>query len=351
MSVFPIKRKDGTQAWYYDFTINGIRYRQNAGATKTQALRAQEKKRGEVLEGNFGLQKIRNTPIKEFAKIFLKRREHLRSYKRDDLSVRTLLKFFKGKFLSGINPSDIEDYIGYRMSQGVSNATINRELACLKRMFTQAIKWGDASQNPVKQVDFLDEPPGRTRFLSLEEAQRLINSCPEHLSPIVITALNTGMRLMEILTLQWKQVHIDNVVEPYIEVIMTKNNQKRFIELNDDMVKLLKGLDGNGSNYVFLGSKCLPLQSVKKPFATALNRANIEDFRFHDLRHTFASHYLMSGGDLMSLKEILGHSSMKMVMRYAHLARAYKRKMVNNLNGSFTKCQIYAKSEDLQDVG
>lgn len=351
MSVYSIKRKDGTLAWYYDFTINGVRYRQNAGVTKTQALRAQEKRRSEIIEGNFGLKRIRNTPINDFAKIFLKRREHLRSYKRDELSVRTLLKFFKGKFLTGINPSDIEDYIGIRMSQGVSNATINRELACLKRMYTQAIKWGDARNNPVKEVDMLDEPPGRTRFLSVDEAQLLIKCCSDHIKPIVVTALYTGMRLMEILSLEWRYVHIEHVIEPYIEIIHTKNNQKRFIELNDDMVGLFRKLKTTGSNHVFLGTKGVRLHSVKKPFKAALDRAKIKDFKFHDLRHTFASHYVMSGGDLMSLKEILGHSSMKMVMRYAHLARAYKRKMVNNLNGSFMECQIYAKNENLPDVG
>ena len=78
-----------------------------------------------------------------------------------------------------------------------------------------------------------------------------------------------------------------------------------------------------------------PLQSVKKPFATALNKAGITNFKFHDLRHTFASHFVMNGGDLFALKEILGHSSLKMVLRYAHLASAHKRKMLNNLNGKF----------------
>ena len=75
---------------------------------------------------------------------------------------------------------------------------------------------------------------------------------------------------------------------------------------------------------------------MRKPFVNALKRAGIEDFRFHDLRHTFASHYVMNGGDLLALKEILGHSDMKMVERYAHLASAHKRRQINNLKGKFT---------------
>ena len=83
---------------------------------------------------------------------------------------------------------------------------------------------------------------------------------------------------------------------------------------------------------------------MKNPFNRVLKLAGISDFRFHDLRHTFASHYVMSGGDLMSLRDILGHSSLKMVERYSHLAFAYKRKMINNINGKFTICQIFAKN-------
>ena len=345
MSVFHLTRKDGSKGWYYDFTHNGVRYRSIAGSTKTQALRAQERKRIELIEGDLGYKKIRNPKISQFSQIFLQRRKHLKSLKRDELSVRILLRFFKNKPLMSITPSDIEDYIGRRMCEGVSNATINRELACLKRMFSLAIKWGDAKLNPVKEVDFLKEPPGRTRFLSIEEAQVLIRSSADHLKPILVMALNTGMRRMEILRLKWKHVHIENVIEPYVEIVKTKNNRKRFIMLNQDVVLLLKEMKPNGSEYVFLGSKGVPLKSVTKPFGTALRRAGISDFRFHDLRHTFASHYIMNGGELMSLKEILGHSSIRMVMRYAHLASSYQRMKLENLSGKFSLRQIYAKSE------
>lgn len=340
MSVFFKKRKDGTLAWYYDFMYNNIRYRSVGGTTKTQALRAQEKRRSKVISGEFDLEgRVGNIKIEKFAQTYLERRKHLRSHVRDGLSTRTLLKFFKGKTLYSIRPQDIEDYIGYRMNCRVANATINRELACLKRMYSLAIKWGEAKKNPVKDVDFLEEPPGRTRFLSERECRRLIECSDNHLKPIIITALNTGMRLSEILTLNWKQIHIDIVIDPYIELGVdlgqTKNNKKRFVPLNEDMVSMLKTTN-NGSPFVFLGTREKPLKSVRKPFVKALERAEINDFRFHDLRHTFASHFVMNGGDLLSLKEILGHSNMKMVERYTHLASAHKRKQINNLNGKFS---------------
>ena len=125
MSTYSKKRKDGTTAWYYDFMYNNIRYREVGGTTKTQAIRAQEKRRDKVISGEYDLEeRLVNTKIDTFAETYLERRKHLRSHKRDDLSVRTLLKFFKGKILYQIKPQDIEDYIGYRMGCGVANATI-----------------------------------------------------------------------------------------------------------------------------------------------------------------------------------------------------------------------------------
>ncbi|MBN1684839.1 MAG: site-specific integrase, partial [Gammaproteobacteria bacterium] len=335
-----------SKAWFYDFMHNKVRYRGVGGTTKTQALRTLEKKRSELLNGEHGLQvQAKNPLVQDFIKTYLSRREHLRSRARDELSASHIGNYFKGKRLIAIKPSDIEDYKSFRRSQGVKNATINRELACLKRMYSLAIKWGDAKTNPVKDVDFLEEPPGRTRYLSEEEAMTLIKACNAALKPIVITALNTGMRLQEILGLKWKNVHLDSSIEPYIEIEETKNNKKRFIPLNDDLVTLFESIRNNHPEYVFIGTRGKPLLSVKRPFATALTKAGITDFKFHDLRHTFASHFVMNGGDLLALKDILRHSSLKMVMRYAHLASAHKRKLMNNLSGKFSDCHPIATSE------
>jgi integrase len=337
MGVFTIKRKDGSKAWYYSFMYNGVRYRKLGGSTKTQALLAMEKVRNSVFNEDYGLvEKVKNPRIEDFAKTFLERRKHIRSFKRDELSVRILLRYFRGKTMSSISSASIEDYIHYRKASGVSNSTINRELACLKRMYNLAIRWKEVRINPVTEIDFLEEPPGRTRFLSLKEAKRLIEKASEPIKPIIITALNTGMRLGEILSLRWSQVHIENMTDPAIEIIESKNNKKRFVPLNEDMIKLFNNIRSkNDSDHVFIGERGRPLRSIRNTFNLAMDRADIKDFRFHDLRHTFASHYLMSGGELLSLREILGHSDLKMVQRYAHLASKYKREMINNLSSKF----------------
>ena len=204
MAVYSKKRKDGSTAWFYDFMLSGVRYRGVAGSTKTQAMRAQEKIRTKVLGGKYELENdIKNPKIEEFAKVYLQRREHIRSRKRDELSVKTLLSFFEGKYLASIGPSLIQDYIVKRRGEKVANSTINRELACLKCMLNLAVKWGDTLTNPMKQVDLLEEPPGRTRYLHQDEATILLEHCNNsYLKPIVFTALNTGMRLGEILSLK-----------------------------------------------------------------------------------------------------------------------------------------------------
>lgn len=346
MSIYKKKRKDGTFAWYYDFAYRGRRYRGVGGTTKTQALRVLDKIRNEVFSGEYGIKRIVATKrIEEFSKTYLQRRQYLKSRERDELSNRTLLKFFSGKKLDKIFPSDVEDYIAKRKEDGVANATINRELACLKRMYNLAIKWNEAKTNPVKEVEFLREPPGRTRFLSAEEANKLLKSCNDNLRSIVFTALNTGMRLSEILHLKWNQVHIDTVIDPYVEINQSKNNKNRFIPLNEDMILLFENLKQIHPEFVFIGKRGQPLISIRTIFEKALKKAGILNFRFHDLRHTFASHFVMQGGDLLTLKEILGHSSMKMVERYAHLAQAHKRRQVNNLGGLFTKNATYMPPE------
>jgi integrase len=348
MAVYSKKKKDGTSTWFYDFMHNGVRYRGTGGVNKTQATRTMEKIRREVLNGEYELErKINNPRFEVYVKIYLADRKHMRSQKRDELSARTLLAFFKGKTLQEIKPPLIKKYMSHRRTKGVAPATVNRELACLKKIFTEAIESEDARENPVKKVKYYEEPPGRTRFLTEEEGQTLIECADDHLKPIIMTALHTGMRLGEILSLKWKQVFIDSVIEPYIELMKTKNNKKRYIPLTDDMVYMLEELKKkNGhSDSVFLSTRGLELKSVKFPFSKVIKKVGISDFRFHDLRHTFASHYVMNGGDLLALKEILGHSSIKMVERYSHLAAAYKRKQINNLSGKFTIHRLFATFE------
>jgi integrase len=198
--------------------------------------------------------------------------------------------------------------------------------------------------NRVRKVK-LDKEKKRLRFLSVEEAQGLVSVCDDHLRPIVVTALNTGMRRGEILGLKWENVDLQH---GFVLLSKTKNGERREIPVNDSLKAVFQRLPRRiDCQYVFHDPKTLkPYKEVKRSFETALTRAGITDFHFHDLRHTFASQLVMAGIDLVAVKELLGHKDIKMTLRYAHLAPAHKRKAVNVLDSLLNTSPICTPATD-----
>lgn len=214
-------------------------------------------------------------------------------------------------------------------------ATVNRLLATTKHMFTKAAEWEMVDESVLKRVrtvKLLPENNRRLRFLNKEECQSLVSVCPSYLKPIVITALNTGMRKEEILSLQWEK-HVD-LRHGFILLDVTKNGERRELPINQTLrnalSKVTRRLD---SPYVFTDEKGSRFKDIKKGFNAACRRAGIKDFHFHDLRHTFASHLVMVGVDITTIKELLGHKTLTMTLRYAHLAPSHKVKAVDLLEG------------------
>ena len=190
-----------------------------------------------------------------------------------------------------------------------------------------------ASEETLKQVRnvrFLKENNKRLRFLDVNECKRLISCCSKHLKPIVITALNTGMRRGEILSLKWEQVDLKH---GYISLRDTKSGEGRDIPINNTLERLFKEMPHSiESIYVFTGKDGDPYKGVKRSYNTALRNAEIYGATFHSLRHTFASQLIMAGVDLTSVQELLGHKSLNMTLRYAHLAPEHKTKAVKKLD-------------------
>ncbi len=195
----------------------------------------------------------------------------------------------------------------------------------------------------------------RLRYLSKEEIGRLLAQCKgrPHLHSIVLCALNTGMRRGEILSLHWNQIK-DGAI--YLE--KTKTNEPRQIPVNDDLEKVFKEIrreKGLSSPHVFTmsikkGKREETLQRIDRSFTKALKDAKIEDCRFHDLRHTFASHLIMNGASLKEVQELLGHKTMTMTLRYAHLSAEHKKKAVNLLNGLTAVTSVTEKPGLSQNV-
>ena len=181
------------------------------------------------------------------------------------------------------------------------------------------------------------KPRGRERYLDAEEIARLLAACAEsknpYLTTIVTVALNTGMRKAELLGLTWERVNLSTFT---ITLYKTKADKSRGIPVHGDLEAALRALEPDPAKRVGLLFKKRDGRrwgQVRTAFEAALDRAGIAGFRFHDLRHTFASHFVMRGGSLADLKEILGHADIKTTMRYSHLSTTHLRASMERMEG------------------
>ncbi|HJO55784.1 MAG TPA: site-specific integrase [Candidatus Scalindua sp.] len=314
--------------YWYDFQIQGTRYRKSTGKTKrrdAEHVFHAEREKAKAGESS-GIQEVMAYKLVDLAEEYLKWSERQRSHKDKKRGIRQLVDVFGNHDMKELNTREIEQWQSMRLNYN-KPSTVNRLLATLKHMVNKGTQWGMASDSALKQVRNVKQLPEnnrRLRFLSIEECQRLIECCHKALKPIVVIALNTGMRRSEIFNLKWEQVDLRH---GFILLDTSKNGERREIPINTTLEYLFKEIPHSvESVYVFTGKTGKPLTDIKKGFHTALRKAGIHGFRFHDLRHTFASQLVMSGIDLVSVKELLGHKSLTMTMRYSHLSPGHKRK-------------------------
>lgn len=217
-------------------------------------------------------------------------------------------------------------------------ATVIRYMAALSHPFTVAVKeWGWLEHNPMERVSKPREPKGRVRFLSREELDRFIKAINESPNPdlyaAALLALSTGARRMEVMGMRWHQVDLKRQV---IILEVTKNGERRALPLAGPALLVMterskvRRID---SDLVF-PSSLNPARPVDLtvPFKAALGIAKIEDFRWHDLRHTAASYLAMNGASLAEIAEVLGHKTLQMVKRYSHLSTEHVHKVVSRMN-------------------
>lgn len=218
-----------------------------------------------------------------------------------------------------------------------SSATVNRYLAALSHLFSVAVKeWGWTHENPILKVTRMKEPRGRVRFLSDDERARLLDACKQsdnhYLYTIVVLALSTGARKMEILGLKWHDV---DLIRGVITLHETKNGEIRTLPLTSLALSLMKEhakIRKLNCDYVFPSKTHNKPIEIKKPWEAALKKAGIENYCFHSNRHSCASYLAMNGASLAEIAEILGHKTLQMVKRYAHLSDAHTSKVVARMN-------------------
>ena len=218
-----------------------------------------------------------------------------------------------------------------------SPATVVRYMAALSHAFSIAVKeWEWLESNPMVKVSKPKEPRGRVRFLSDGERVRLLQSCKEsnnkYLYPVVVLALSSGMRQNEVMSLKWSQVDFG-----YRRIILeeTKNGERRAIPIVGHALELLLKHEQEKPKSEFLFPSKVDVNKpmdLRKPWHAAILKAEIENFRFHDLRHSAASYLAMNGATLTEIAEILGHKTMQMVRRYSHLSESHITNVVSSMN-------------------
>jgi integrase len=289
-------------------------------------------RKSEILRGIYK-QPIKIT-FREFGERYMEyAKANKRSWLRDQQMLEHLYSFFgKERPLTEVTPVDIEGYKVCRKTK-VSGSTVNRELALLKRMFNLAITWDlFLSANPVRKVKFFREFNTGLRVLSTEEEKNLLPNASPYVQDLICFALNTGLRIGEIFSLRWSSVDLKNRI---LNVFAPKTEKIREVPINEETRQVLEAWWlGKKNEFVFYNPVTgKPFVDLKGGFALACRKAGISRVTWHTLRHTFASRLVNRGVDIVTVKELLGHSSISVTMRYAHTNIDSKRAAVEKLGG------------------
>ncbi len=253
-----------------------------------------------------------------------------------------LIPYFAGTYLKTINEEKVNQYILHRRAQNTykgtppANNTINRELEILSKMLNSAVDWNYLTKLPLRRVKKLSIQAKPIEYLTKKEVSVLLQATEPEYLPLFATAVYSGLRLGELLNL--KKSHID-MANKLIKVEIgsaltnrTKSGRIRHVPISTSLMPYLEQTMKTKGEYAFPNNAGGMRKEIRRALWRAAKKAGITRHIYpHLLRHTFASNYVMAGGDLYSLKDILGHSTLLMVQRYAHLSQEYLRKNIELL--------------------
>ncbi len=336
-----LRHRNGS--YFIDYRISGRRFRKDVGRSKRIAELALKDLEVKIAKGELGFD-VKDSDLEQLFQEFLKYSvtNHAPASRKRYGGIVGNFKAFLAQYpyltkISHLSLKLFEDYKGFRKEKGAANKTINLELQTLGTIFGLAIKWGYAAQNPVKGVGRLKEDNHRKpRFLSEEECQILLNSCGEALYPIFFTLLSAGMRKSELEHLEWSDIDFERrKIKIKIKDNWRPKTSEREIPINDGLLRVLKDHKGTSprSSYVFQhrGRRIEP-NYLRKQLMAITKRCGFPDVtKIHTLRHTFASHLVMKGVDLPTIKKLMGHSDIETTMIYSHLADEHVDKAVERL--------------------
>ena len=336
-------RRGDSSYWWASYTdASGRRTRRSTGTS--------DRKEADALLAKWRLESHRERqwgeqPSRTFDDLMLAYLEgpgaDKRSRDRDRYSAKRLFPVFTGRELHTLTPVDVRAYIDGRRKDGAEPGTINRELGLLSSAINYArMEWDWDIPNPA-QGRRLREPEGRVRWITREQAEALIRAAESepqapHLADFIRLALNTGCRRDEMLQLEWGRVDLQADLI-HLEGHHTKSGKRRSVPLNTtarqaiEARKAFRAEHCPASPWVFCDADGNRVQSIKRSWATACRRVGIRDFRIHDLRHTCAAWLVSAGVPLTEVRDLLGHSTIRMTERYAHLAPENVRAAVARL--------------------
>ncbi|MGE0289083.1 MAG: tyrosine-type recombinase/integrase [Bradyrhizobium sp.] len=313
------ERRAGSGIWWVRYhDEHGAEHRERVGP-KQLAKTIYTRRRAAVIEKRFNVDIIRRQAVTLDKAVddYLARRAGAASIRNLRRIGRMWKKRLGARALHDIRPRDVELFRAARLAE-VSEQTVYHDLSFLRAIFTQAVKDGRAVQQPVK--DLRQPRAHRVRYLTAKEEARLYDHLAPRWHPLLTIALHTGMRQAEQFGLTWGQVDLAARV---VKLPKSKSGQPRTIELNDTALDVFRAMPTRlRTDWVFVGRTGRRVNArnfYRRAFLPALLAAKIEEFVWHDLRHTFASRLVASGADLRTVADLLGHTSLQMVMRYAHL--------------------------------
>lgn len=311
-------RKRGGVWWVDLIAPNGERVRRTTGtANKALAQEFHDRFKSDL----WRIVKLGERPRRTWndaAVRWLKEQSHKATAKEDRAKLRWLDTHLGGRELDTINRALIDQITDAKLAGGCSNATVNRVLALVRSILRKCVRdWEWLDRAPA--VRMLRESRRRIRYLERQEAQRLLAELPEHLADMAAFSLSTGLRAANVTGLMWSQVDLDRRLA-WIHPDQAKARKAIPVPLNADAVAVVAKQLGKHATHVFSYQGSRITQVSTKAWYSALERAGIGDFRWHDLRHTWASWHVQGGTPLYVLQEMGGWASAEMVRRYAHLA-------------------------------
>lgn len=326
----PIFKREST--WWVSFTTpSGERIRRSA---KTEEKKLAQEYHDSLKHEAWRVHQLGEKPRRTWQEAVVQwsiEKQDKADYQKDVGKLKWLDQYFGGLYLDSIDKALIDKVKAGKRDEA-SASTANRYLALIRailRMARDDWEWIDK----VPHIKLFKEPQIRVRWLTPEEAVRLLKELPQHLNAMARFSLSTGLRQRNVSYLRWDQVNLDLEIA-WIHADQAKSKKAIAVPLNSDALKVLQNQRGEHPDYCFTYQGEPVDRTTTKAWYKALKRAEIENFRWHDLRHTWASWHVQNGTSLNELLELGGWSSYDMVLRYAHMAGAHLLKVASNVNGT-----------------